>query len=46
MKPKQEIEVEPKPTLKTILAAELFSKLPEEQQELIIYLITALLSHG
>lgn len=35
-----------KPSLKTLFAAELFSKLPEDEQDRIIAQLIALLSHG
>lgn len=35
----------PRPDLKTIFAAELFSKLPEDEQNFIVEQIKALLSH-
>lgn len=45
-KHEHETEIRNCPSLNTILAAELFSKLSEENQQKIIAQIEALLSHG
>lgn len=42
----EKTNVQEHPTLKTILAAELFSKLSESEQDIIISQLKALLSHG